>query len=149
MFKKKKINNQSKFDSMVGYVDNGTVSAVEPGWRIKPEALAKLLIDRFPIKEDAKKLVDSAILVPVFKKTDYEGVEGFGDVLESNLTLWPEYTRKHVGHLFCHMAGVWKYSNNAVDWDPVTEVFEDNSGVTFDGVRDALDLQDALVKEVA
>ena len=47
------------------------------------------------------------------------------------------------------MAGVWKYSNNAVDWTPVTEMFEDNSGVTFDGVRDALDLQDSLVKEVA
>ena len=146
---KKKIDNKSKFDSMVGYVDHGTVSAVEPGWRIKPEALAKLLVDSFPTKEDAKKLVQSAILVPVFKKTDYEGVEGFGDVVESNLTFFKENTRKHVGHLFCHMAGVWKYSNNAVDWTPVTEVFEDNSGVTFDGVRDALDLQDSLVKEVA
>ena len=88
-------------------------------------------------------------MVPVFKKEDYEGVYGFGDVVESNLTFFKENTRKHVGHLFCHMAGVWKYSDNAVDWDPITEVFEDNSGVTFDGVRDALDLQDALVKEVA
>ena len=146
---KKKIDNQSKFDSMVGFIDNGTVSAVEPGWRIKPQALAKLLVDRFPTKEDAIKLVNSAILVPVFKREDYEGVEGFGDVVESNLSWYKENTRKHVGHLFCHMAGVWKYSNNAVDWTPVTEVFEDNSGVKFDGVRDALDLQDALVKEVA
>ena len=141
--------NKNKTESMVGYIDNGTVVAVESGWRIKPEALAKLLMDSFPTKEDAIKLVDSAILVPVFKKTDYEGVEGFGDVVESNLTFFKENTRKHVGHLFCHMAGVWKYSNNAVDWTPVTEVFEDNSGVTFDGVRDALDLQDSLVKEVA
>ena len=144
-----KNKNKNKTESMVGYIDNGTVVAVESGWRIKPEALAKLLMDSFPTKEDAIKLVDSAILVPVFKKTDYEGVEGFGDVVESNLTFFKENTRKHVGHLFCHMAGVWKYSNNAVDWDPITEVFEDNSGVTFDGVRDALDLQDALVKEVA
>lgn len=141
--------NKNKTESMVGYIDNGTVVAVESGWRIKPEALAKLLMDSFPTKEDAIKLVDSAILVPVFKKTDYEGVEGFGDVVESNLTFFKENTRKHVGHLFCHMAGVWKYSNNAVDWDPITEVFEDNSGVKFDGVRDALELQDALVKEVA
>ena len=144
-----KNKNKNKTESMVGYIDNGTVVAVESGWRIKPEALAKLLMDSFPTKEDAIKLVESAILVPVFKKTDYEGVEGFGDVVESNLTFFKENTRKHVGHLFCHMAGVWKYSNNAVDWDPITEVFEDNSGVTFDGVRDALDLQDALVKEVA
>ena len=144
-----KNKNENKTESMVGYIDNGTVVAVESGWRIKPEALAKLLMDSFPTKEDAIKLVDSAILVPVFKKTDYEGVEGFGDVVESNLTFFKENTRKHVGHLFCHMAGVWKYSNNAVDWDPITEVFEDNSGVTFDGVRDALDLQDSLVKEVA
>ena len=144
-----KNKNENKTESMVGYIDNGTVVAVESGWRIKPEALAKLLMDSFPTKEDAIKLVDSAILVPVFKKTDYEGVEGFGDVVESNLTFFKENTRKHVGHLFCHMAGVWKYSNNAVDWDPITEVFEDNSGVKFDGVRDALELQDALVKEVA
>ena len=144
-----KNKNKNKTESMVGYIDNGTVVAVESGWRIKPEALAKLLMDSFPTKEDAIKLVDSAILVTVFKKTDYEGVEGFGDVVESNLTFFKENTRKHVGHLFCHMAGVWKYSNNAVDWDPITEVFEDNSGVKFDGVRDALELQDALVKEVA
>jgi hypothetical protein len=144
-----KNKNKNKTESMVGYIDNGTVVAVESGWRIKPEALAKLLMDSFPTKEDAIKLVDSAILVPVFKKTDYEGVEGFGDVVESNLTFFKENTRKHVGHLFCHMAGVWKYSNNAVDWDPITEVFEDNSGVKFDGVRDALELQDALVKAVA
>lgn len=146
---KKKIDNKSKFDSMVGYIDHGTVSAVEPGWRIKPQALAKLLMDRFPTKEDAIKLVNSAILVPVFKREDYEGVEGFGDVVESNLSWYKENTRKHVGHLFLFMKGAWHYSNNAVDWDPVSEVFEDNSGLKFDGVRDALDLQDSLVKEVA
>ena len=145
----KKLENKIKSGSMVGYIDNGTVVGIEPGWNIKPQALAKLLMDRYPSKEDAMKLVDSAVLVPVFKKDDYEGVEGFGDVVESNLTHYPEYTRKHVGHLFCHMAGVWKYSNNAVDWDPITEVFEDNSGTTFDGVRDALELQDALTQEVA
>ena len=87
----KKIDNTNKTESMVGYIDSSdNVVAIEPGWRIKTEALAKLLMDSFPTKEDAIKLVDSAILVPVFKKTDYEGVEGFGDVVESNLTFFKE-----------------------------------------------------------
>ena len=43
----KKIDNTNKTESMVGYLDNGTVVAVESGWRIKPETLAKLLMDRF------------------------------------------------------------------------------------------------------
>ena len=146
----KKIDNTNKTESMVGYIDSSdNVVAIEPGWRIKTEALAKLLMDRFPSKADAVTAVDSAIMVPVFKKDNYEYVDGFGDVVESNLTFFKENTRKHVGHLFCHMAGVWKYSDNAVNWDPITEVFEDHSGVKFDGVRDALELQDALVKEVA
>ena len=145
-----KNKNKNKTASMVGYINSiDQVVAIEPGWNIKPQALAKLLMDQFPSKADAIRVVESAILVPVFKKDNYEYVDGFGDVVESNLTFFKENTRKHVGHLFCHMAGVWKYSDNAVNWDPITEVFEDNSGVTFDGVRDALDLQDALVKEVA
>lgn len=139
----KKIDNHSKTVSMVGFVDNGTVSAVEPGWKITPQALAKLLVDRFPTKEDAKTLVNSAVLVPVFKKDDYEGVEGFGDVVESHLNHHPKYLRKHVGHLFCHMTGIWKYSDNAVDWEPVTEAF-DVAGDKFDGVRDALGIEDSF-----
>jgi len=145
----KKLENKIKSGSMVGYIDNGTVVGIEPGWNIKPQALAKLLMDRYPSKEDAMKLVDSAVLVPVFKKDDYEGVESFGDVIDSNWSWNKEYIRKDIGHLFCHMTGVWKYSDNGIDWEPVSEVFEDNSGTTFDGVRDALELQDALTQEVA
>ena len=47
------------------------------------------------------------------------------------------------------MTGIWKYSNDGVDWSPVAEEFKDHSGVKFEGVRDALESQDALVKAVA
>jgi hypothetical protein len=65
-------------------------------------------------------------------------VEGFGDVLESNLNFHGHNLRTHVGHLFLFMKGAWQYSDNAIDWDPVSEVFKDDSGVSFAGVRDAL-----------
>jgi len=146
----KKIDYTKKTDSMVGYIDStDNVVAVQPGWNAKPESLAKLLMDVFPNKADAIKVVDSAILVPIFKKDDYEYVDGYGDVIESNLSWYKENMRKDVGHLFLFMKGTWQYSDCGIDWTPVTEVFEDHSGVKFDGVRDALELQDALVKEVA
>jgi hypothetical protein len=136
---KKKINNSSKKGIMVGYIHrSGDVRAIEPGWNITPAAMAKLLQDRYPNKEDAIQLVDSAVLVPIFKRDDYEYLDGFGGVLQSNLNFYEENLRKHVGHLFCHMTGVWKYSDNGIDWDPISEVFKDDSGVSFAGVRDAL-----------
>ena len=144
-----KNKNENKTESMVGYLDNGTVVAVELGWRINPETLAKLLMDRFPTKADAVTAVDSAILVPVFKKDNYESLDGYGDVLEHNLNFFKENIRKHIGHLFCHMTGIWKYSNDGISWDPISEMFKDLSGVKFEGVRDALESQDALVREVA
>lgn len=136
---KKKIDNRSKSGIMVGYIHHGgDVTAIETGWNITPAAMAKLLQDRYPNKEDAIQLVDSAVLVPVFKRDDYEYLDGFGSVLESNLNFYEENLRKHVGHLFCHMTGVWKYSDNGIDWDPISKVFKDDSGVSFAGVRDAL-----------
>ena len=136
---KKKINNTSKKGMMVGYIHHSSyVVAVEPGWNITPQAMAKLLQDRYSTKEAAIQLVESAVLVPVFKKDNYEYVEGFGDVLESNLNFHGHNLRTHVGHLFLFMKGAWQYSDNAVDWDPVSEVFKDDSGVSFAGVRDAL-----------
>jgi hypothetical protein len=146
----KKIDNTNKTESMVGYIDSSdNVVAIEPGWRIKTEALAKLLMDRFPSKADAVQAVDSAIMVPVFKKDNYEYVDGYGDVLEHNLNFFKENIRKHIGHLFLFMKGTWQYSNDGVDWSPVAEEFKDHSGVKFEGVRDALESQDALVKAVA
>ena len=46
-------------------------------------------------------VVDSPLLVPVFKKDDYCYVDEFGDVIESNLSWNKEAMRKDVGHLFC------------------------------------------------
>ena len=137
---RKKIDNSSKTGIMVGYIHHsGKVTAIEPGWTMSPVVLAKLLKDRFGTKAEAIELVDSAVLVPVFRKEDYEYLDGFGGVLESNLNFYEENLRKHVGHLFCHMTGVWKYSDNGIDWDPISKVFIDGSGITFSGVRDAVE----------
>ena len=137
---KKKIDNSSKTGIMVGYIHHsGDITAVEPGWSITPQAMAKLLQDRYSTKEAAIQLVDSAVLVPVFKKDNYEYVEGFADVLESHLNFHQDNLRTHVGHLFLFMKGAWQYSDNAIDWDPVSTVFKDNSGVSFAGVRDAVE----------
>ena len=137
---KKKIDNRSKSGIMVGYIHHGgDVTAIETGWNITPAAMAKLLQDRYPNKEDAIQLVDSAVLVPVFKRDDYEYLDGFGSVLESNLNFYEENLRKHVGHLFCHMTGVWKYSDNGIDWDPISKVFIDGSGIKFSEVRQAVE----------
>ena len=138
-----KIDYDNKHGIMVGYVDNGNVTAVVPGWDIKPEALSKLLLDKYPTKEDAIKVVDSPLLVPVFKKDDYCGVEGFGDVIESNLSWNKEDMRKDVGHLFCHMTGIWKYSDNGIDWEPAKEAFVDTSGTAFTNIRQALEMEKA------
>jgi hypothetical protein len=138
-----KIDYTNKHGMMVGYVDNGTVTAVVPGWDISPEALSKLLLDKYPTKEDAMQVVDSPLLVPVFKKDDYCGVEGFGDVIESNLSWNKEDMRKDVGHLFCHMTGIWKYSDNGIDWTPAIEEFVDTSGTAFTNIREALEMEKA------
>jgi hypothetical protein len=138
-----KIDYTNKHGMMVGYVDNGTVTAVVPGWDISPEALSKLLLDKYPTKEDAITVVDSPLLVPVFKKDDYCGVEGFGDVIESNLSWNKEDMRKDVGHLFCHMTGIWKYSDNGIDWTPAIEEFVDTSGTAFTNIREALEMEKA------
>ena len=118
-----KIDYTDKDKIMVGYTDNGNVSAVECGWNTTPEAMAGVLLEKFPTKDDAIKVVESPTLVPTFSKDDYWGVEGFGDVIESNLSWNKEDMRKKVGHLFCHMTGVWKYSDNGIDWTPIREEF--------------------------
>ena len=103
-----KIDYENKHGMMVGYIDGSqNVSAVQTGWDIKPEALSKLLLDKYPTREDAIKVVDSPLLVPVFKKDDYEYVDGYGDVIESNLSWHKENMRKDVGHLFLFMKGTW------------------------------------------
>ena len=64
-----KIDYDNKHGMMVGYIDGSqNVSAVQTGWDMTPEALSKLLLDKYPTKEDAITVVDSPLLVPVFKK---------------------------------------------------------------------------------
>ena len=140
MLKRKIIDNNSKTGMMVGYITPGArVVAIEPGWNMTPVVLAKLLKDLYPNKQAAIELVDSAVLVPVFRKEDYQYVDGFGGVLESNINFYEENQRDHVGHLFLFMKGAWQYSNNGVDWDPITEVFIDDSGIIFSEVRQAVE----------
>ena len=137
---KKKIDNSSKSGMMLGYIQSsGKITAVESGWRMTPVILAKLLKDLYPNKQEAIELVDSAVLVPVFRKDDYEYVDGFGGVLESNVNFYEQNVRDHVGHLFLFMKGAWQYSNNGIDWDPISEVFIDGSGFKFSEVRQAVE----------
>ena len=137
---KKKIDNNSKSGMMVGYIhQSGDITAIEPGWNMTPLVLAKLLKDLYPNKQEAIGLVDSAVLVPVFRKDDYEYVDGFGGVLESNVNFYEDNVRTHVGHLFLFMKGAWQYSNNGIDWDPISEVFIDGSGIKFSEVRQAVE----------
>ena len=114
-----KIDYTNKHAIMVGYIDRSdNVVAVETSWKIKPEDMAKILLDKYPTKEDAIKAVDSPALVPSFRKDDYWYVDGFGDVIESNLSWHKEVMRKNVGHLFLFMKGAWQYSDNGIDWEP-------------------------------
>jgi hypothetical protein len=114
-----KIDYTTKTKIMVGYIDRGdNVVAVECGWETTPEALAGVLLQKYPTKEDAMTVVDSVVLVPSFKKDDYAYVDGYGDVIESNLSWNKEDMRKDVGHLFLFMKGTWQYSDNGIDWDP-------------------------------
>ena len=137
---RKKIDNSSKSGMMLGYIQSsGKITAVESGWNMTPVILAKLLKDTSGTKQAAIELVDSAVLVPVFRKDDYDYVDGFGGVLESNVNFYEENVRAHVGHLFLFMKGAWQYSDNGIDWDPISEVFIDGSGITWSGVRDAVE----------
>jgi len=65
--------------AMIGYIRHGDVVAIEPSWNLgAPEHMGKLLLEKYPTQEDAKKLVDSAIALPKFRKEDYWYVDGFG-----------------------------------------------------------------------
>jgi len=129
----KKIDYKNKHGIMVGYIDrNENVVAVETSWKITPEEMAKFLEKNYPTKDDSIKIVDSPVLIPTFRKEDYWGVQGFGDVIESNLSWNKEVMRKNVGHLFCHMTGVWKYSDNGIDWTPIKEEFAEEFKIKLD-----------------
>ena len=114
-----KIDYTNKHGIMVGYIDGASnVVAIETGWKISYTAMAQILRDKYPTKEDAIKAVDSSVLVPIFWKDDYWYVDGFGDVIESGISWHKEVMRKNVGHLFLFMKGTWQYSDNGIDWEP-------------------------------
>ena len=114
-----KIDYSNKHGIMVGYIDRSdNVVAVETGWKTTPEAMTQVLMSQYNSKEMAQSLVDSPTLMPTFKKDDYWYVDGFGDVIESNLSWHKEVMRKNVGHLFLFMKGAWQYSDNGIDWEP-------------------------------
>ena len=117
-----KIDYSTKHGIMVGYIDGSqNVVAVESGWDITPEEMAKFLTEKFSTKEQAIEAVDGVTLIPTFKKDDYCYVDGFGDVIESNLSWNKEEMRKEIGHLFLFMKGAWQYSDNGIDWEPADE----------------------------
>jgi len=121
-----KIDYSNKHGIMVGYIDaSSNVVAIETGWNISNTAMAQILLNKYPTKEDAMKAVDSPALMPTFKKDDYWYVDGFGDVIESNLSWNKEEMRKNVGHLFLFMKGTWQYSDNGIDWEPATELLKE------------------------
>ena len=121
-----KIDYSNKHGIMVGYIDRSdNVVAVETGWKTTPEALALILLQKYPTKADAIDLVSSPILVPTFFKDDYCYVDEFGDVIESNISWHKEVMRKNVGHLFLFMKGTWQYSDNGIDWWPAEEMLKE------------------------
>ena len=121
-----KIDYSNKHGIMVGYIDRSdNVVAVETGWNTTPEAMTQVLMGQYNSKEMAQSLVDSPTLMPTFKKDDYWYVDGFGDVIESNLSRNKEEMRKNVGHLFLFMKGTWQYSVNGIDWEPAVECFKE------------------------
>ena len=121
-----KIDYSNKHDIMVGYIDRSdNVVAVETGWVTTPKAITQILMSQYNSKEMAQELVDSPTLMPIFSKDDYEYVDGFGDVIESNLSWHKDNCRKNVGHLFLFMKGTWQYSDNGIDWTPAVEEFKE------------------------
>ena len=121
-----KIDYSNKHGIMVGYIDRSdNVVAVETGWKSSYTCMAQILLTKYPTKEDAITLVDSPVLMPTFRKDDYWYVDGFGDVIESNLSWNKEEMRKNVGHLFLFMKGTWQYSDNGIDWWPAEEMLKE------------------------
>ena len=112
-----------KEKAMIGYIDRSdNVIAIEPSWNLgAPEDMGKFLLEKYPTKEDAIKIVDTAISLPKFRKEDYQYVDGYGDVIENNLSWNKDECRKHIKHLYLWMRSEWHYSDNGIDWTPVRE----------------------------
>ena len=118
-------------NSMIGYSNrNGSgVIAVEHEWNLgEPEKLGKFLVMSHPTYEDAEKLVNGGIVLLKGEPKEYYGCEGFGEVIENNISLNKENYKPHIKHLYCHMTGVWKYSDDGIYWEvvqvPLDELYD-------------------------
>ena len=118
-------------NSMIGYSNrNGNgVIAVEHEWNLgEPEKLGKFLVMSHPTYEDAVKLVNGGIVLLKGEPKEYHGCEGFGDVICERLALNKENHKPHIKHLYCHMTGVWKYSDDGIYWEvvqvPLDELYD-------------------------
>ena len=82
------------------------------------ERLAEHLHTVAPTWEDAKHFVHLAQWNMI---DDHWGVDGYGDPLCTRISGKPN--TENLEGLFLHMKGVWHYSDNGIDWDPITECF--------------------------
>ena len=109
--------------AMIGYIDRSSnVIGVEPSWNLGgPENLGKFLIEKFPTKDDAIKLVNGGMVVIDGEPQTYNYVDGFGEVIENRVSLNKENYKPHIKHLYLWMRNEWHYSDNGIDWVPVRE----------------------------
>ena len=80
--------------------------------------LAEQLQTVAPTWEDAKHFVHLAQWNMV---DDHAGVDGYGDPLCTRIS--GVQNTENLEGLFLHMKGVWHYSDNGIDWDPISEAF--------------------------
>jgi hypothetical protein len=116
---------------MIGYSNrNGSgVIAVEHSWNLgELEKLGKFLVMSHPTYEDAKELVHGGIVVLKGEPKEYEHLDRYGEVIENRIHWNKENYKPHIKHLYCHMAGVWKYSDDGIYWEvvqvPLTELYD-------------------------
>ncbi len=109
-------------NSMIGYSNrNGSgVIAVEHSWNLgEPDKLGKFLVMEHPTYEDAVKLVNGGIVLLKGEPKEYEHLDRYGEVIENRIHWNKENYKPHIKHLYCHMAGVWKYSDDGIYWEVV------------------------------
>ena len=82
------------------------------------EKLAEQLHTVAPTHKDAQYFVHLAQWNLI---DDHWGVDGYGDPLCTRIS-GKENTENLEG-LFLHMKGFWHYSDNGIDWDPISECF--------------------------
>ena len=116
---------------MIGYNNrNGSgTTAVEHEWNLgEPEKLGKFLVMEHPTYEDAVKLVHGGIVLLKGEPIEYEHLDRYGEVIENKIHWNQENHKPHIKHLYCHMTGVWKYSDDGIYWEvvqvPLDELYD-------------------------